>query len=67
MDPSGPGFEALPLPNILPGPTEDEMQNTTGLGLGLVFPLLLVLCWPQPAQSFGGKSYFSYYDSGENF
>lgn len=25
MDPSGPGFEAPPLPSILPGPAEDEI------------------------------------------
>lgn len=63
MDPSEPGFEAFP--SILPGPAEGEMQNTTGLGL--VFPLVLVFCWPQPAQKFGGKTSFSYHGSGEKF
>lgn len=40
MEPSGPGFEALP--SILPGP---EMQNATGLGL--VFPpaSACIECW----------------------
>lgn len=39
------------------------MQNATGL----VFPPVLVLCWPQPAQNFGGKSAFSYHGFGEKF
>ena len=75
MDLSQLGFGAPPLLSIIPGPEENEMQNTTVMGLvfpkgfshGLVFPQecgkVSVLLWCQPAQSFGGKSVFFYCSS----